>query len=91
MSWPDTDVVGSDVSPPSAVYGKVDRGPGGELAHEGNRVPDIVALDDRRLVVGWRAGVRDERDPAPTDQGAIMCARSGATGPPAARSRPAGR
>ncbi|MFC7648890.1 hypothetical protein ACFQX6_57005 [Streptosporangium lutulentum] len=54
----------------------MDRGPGGELAHEGNRIPDIVALDDRRLVVGWRAGVRDGLDPAPTDQGAIMCARS---------------
>ncbi|WP_089205821.1 sialidase family protein [Streptosporangium subroseum] len=77
MSWPDSDVVGSDVSLPFTVYGKVDTGPDGELAHEGNRVPDIVALDDRRLVVGWRAGVRDERDSAPTDQGAIMCARSG--------------
>jgi BNR repeat protein len=77
MPWPDSDVVGSDVSLPFTVYGKVDRGPDGELAHEGNRVPDIVALDDRRLVVGWRAGVRDERDSAPTDQGAIMCARSG--------------
>src|SRR4051794_9358548 len=76
MSWPDTDVVGSDVSPPITVYNKVDKGADGELVHEGNRVPDIVALDDRRLVVGWRAGVRDERDSAPTDQGAIMCARS---------------
>ncbi|MFF5209016.1 sialidase family protein [Streptosporangium sp. NPDC000396] len=77
MLWPETDVVGSDVSLPVTVYGTVSRDPDGELAHEGNRVPDIVALDHRRLVVGWRAGVRDERDPTPTDQGAIMCARSG--------------
>ncbi|WP_433242880.1 sialidase family protein [Streptosporangium sp. CA-135522] len=76
MSWPETDVVGSDVSRPVTVHGTVERGPDGELAHEGNRVPDIVALDRRRLVIGWRAGARDQRDPAPTDQGAIMCARS---------------
>ncbi|GIH77844.1 sialidase family protein [Planobispora longispora] len=76
MSWPEIDIVGTHVGPPVTVYGKTDRTPGGELAHEGNRVPDIVALDSRRLVVGWRAGVRDARDPSPTDQGAIMYARS---------------
>ncbi|MGJ6960403.1 sialidase family protein [Streptosporangium sp. G11] len=76
MPWPETEIVGSDVSPPVTVYGTVDRNPDGELAHEGNRVPDIVALDHRRLVVAWRAGVRDARDPAPTDQGSIMYARS---------------
>ncbi|WP_344973089.1 sialidase family protein [Streptosporangium fragile] len=76
MTWPHTDIVGPDVSPPVTVYGAVDTGPDGELAHEGNRVPDIVALDERRLVVGWRAGVRDARDPTPTDQGSIMFARS---------------
>ncbi|WP_436759092.1 sialidase family protein [Streptosporangium sp. V21-05] len=76
MPWPETEIVGSDVSPPVTVYGKVDRSPDGELAHEGNRVPDIVALDRRRLVVAWRAGVKDARDPAPTDQGSIMYARS---------------
>ncbi|GAA3131515.1 sialidase family protein [Streptosporangium carneum] len=77
MSWPETDVVGSDVTAPVTVYGVVERGPDGELAHEGNRVPDIVALDARRLVVAWRAGLRDARDPTPTDQGSIMYARSG--------------
>ncbi|GIH97091.1 sialidase family protein [Planobispora siamensis] len=76
MSWPHIDVVGTHVSTPVTVYGKVSLTPGGELAHEGNRVPDIVALDSRRLVVGWRAGVRDARDPTPTDQGAIMYGRS---------------
>ncbi|MEU8203048.1 sialidase family protein [Streptosporangium sp. NPDC049046] len=76
MPWPESEIVGSDVSPPVVVYGKVTRNPDGELAHEGNRVPDIVALDHRRLVVAWRAGVRDARDPAPTDQGSIMYARS---------------
>ncbi|MBG0832578.1 exo-alpha-sialidase [Planomonospora sp. ID67723] len=76
MPWPETDVVGTHVSTPVTVYGKAERAPDGELAHEGNRVPDIVALDARRLVVGWRAGVRDARDPSPKDQGAIMCARS---------------
>ncbi len=77
MSWPETDVVGSDVTSPVIVYGTAERGPDGELAHEGNRVPDIVALDRMRLVVAWRAGVRDERDPTPSDQGSIMYARSG--------------
>ncbi|MEU8381685.1 sialidase family protein [Streptosporangium sp. NPDC048865] len=76
MPWPETEIVGSDVSRPVTVYGTVDRGPDGELAHEGNRVPDIVALDGRRLVVAWRAGAGDARDPAPTDQGSIMYARS---------------
>ncbi|MEV8632353.1 sialidase family protein [Streptosporangium sp. NPDC051023] len=77
MSWPETDVVGSDVSPPVTVYGIAERSPDGELAHEGNRVPDIAALDARRLVVAWRAGLRDDRDPTATDQGSIMYARSG--------------
>ncbi|MEV7008102.1 sialidase family protein [Streptosporangium sp. NPDC051022] len=77
MSWPETDVVGSDVTTPVTVYGIAERGPDGELAHEGNRVPDIAALDARRLVVAWRAGLRDSLDPTATDQGSIMYARSG--------------
>ncbi|MBG0815656.1 sialidase family protein [Planomonospora sp. ID82291] len=76
MTWPEIDVVGPHVGSPVTVYGKAARGPGGELAHEGNRVPDIAALDARRLVVGWRAGVPDEHDPTPTDQGTIMYGRS---------------
>ncbi|MEU9885288.1 sialidase family protein [Sphaerisporangium sp. NPDC051011] len=75
-SWPDADVVGTAVGRPVTVYRSVDTTTGGELAHEGNRVPDIVALDARTLVVGWRAGVRDSRDPSPTDQGSILFARS---------------
>ncbi|MDH2429143.1 sialidase family protein [Sphaerisporangium sp. TRM90804] len=75
-SWPDADVVGAAVSDPVTVYGAVERDARGELAHEGNRVPDIAALDARRLVVGWRAGVRDSRDPTPNDQGSILYARS---------------
>ncbi|RCG22790.1 exo-alpha-sialidase [Sphaerisporangium album] len=75
-SWPDADVVGTAVGRPVTVYKSVDTSAGGELAHEGNRVPDIVALDARTLVVGWRAGVRDDRDPSPTDQGSILFARS---------------
>ncbi|MFF0575743.1 sialidase family protein [Streptosporangium saharense] len=76
MPWPETDAVGSDVTTPVIVYGTAARTPDGELAHEGNRVPDVVALDARRLVVAWRAGLGDSRDPAPTDQGSIMYARS---------------
>ncbi|WP_204056383.1 sialidase family protein [Microbispora corallina] len=75
-SWPDTDVVGAAVSAPVTVYSAVRKDPSGELVHEGNRVPDIVALDAARLVVGWRAGVADPGDPAPKDQGAIKIARS---------------
>ncbi|WP_214412279.1 sialidase family protein [Sphaerisporangium fuscum] len=69
-------VVGTAVSDPVVVYGQAEMDARGELAHEGNRVPDIVALDARTLVAGWRAGVRDARDPSPTDQGSIMYARS---------------
>ncbi|WP_248959386.1 sialidase family protein [Sphaerisporangium perillae] len=76
-SWPEIDVVGAAVADPVTVYRTVEQDTRGELAHEGNRVPDIVALDARRLVVGWRAGVRDDRDPAPTDQGSILYATSG--------------
>ncbi|GLW26164.1 hypothetical protein Mame01_62060 [Microbispora amethystogenes] len=83
-SWPDIDVVGAAVRDPVTVYGRVDgRAEGtasGELPHEGNRVPDIAALDARRLVVAWRAGVADAHDPSPTDQGAIMYGRSGDAG-----------
>ncbi|MEO3809969.1 sialidase family protein [Sphaerisporangium sp. B11E5] len=75
-SWPDVDAVGPAVSEPVIAYRTVERDPNGELAHEGNRVPDIVALDARTLVVAWRAGVSDPRDPAPTDQGSILFARS---------------
>ncbi|TQS25402.1 sialidase family protein [Microbispora sp. KK1-11] len=74
-SWPDIDVVGAAVRDPVTVYGGT--GSVRELAHEGNRVPDVAALDARRLVVAWRAGVADPVDPSPTDQGAIMYARSG--------------
>ncbi|MEU6430173.1 sialidase family protein [Microbispora sp. NPDC046973] len=89
-SWPDIDVVGAAVRDPVTVYGGPvldgtvldgtvldGTGSGRELAHEGNRVPDVAALDARRLVVAWRAGVSDPMDPSPTDQGAIMYARSG--------------
>ncbi|KAA9374440.1 exo-alpha-sialidase [Microbispora cellulosiformans] len=87
-SWPEIDVVGAAVRDPVTVYGRVNgRGEGGvegtapgELPHEGNRVPDIAALDARRLVVAWRAGVADALDPSPTDQGAIMYGRSGDAG-----------
>ncbi|MGI5154325.1 sialidase family protein [Microbispora sp. CA-102843] len=74
-SWPDIDVVGAAVRDPVTVYGGT--GSVRELAHEGNRVPDVAALDARRLVVAWRAGAADPVDPSPTDQGAIMYARSG--------------
>ncbi|GGL02604.1 hypothetical protein Sme01_19790 [Sphaerisporangium melleum] len=74
--WPDADVVGAAVGTPVTVYDAVALDSRGELAHEGNRVPDIVALDARRLVIGWRAGVGDDRDPSPTDQGTIMYATS---------------
>jgi hypothetical protein len=76
-AWPDADVVGTAVSPPVIVYRTVESDAQGELAHEGNRVPDIVALDARHVIVGWRSGARDARDPAPTDQGSILYARSG--------------
>ncbi|MFC4534691.1 sialidase family protein [Sphaerisporangium dianthi] len=76
-AWPDADVVGAAVGAPVTVYREAEFDSRGELAHEGNRVPDIVALDARRLVVGWRAGARDDRDPAPTDQGSILYATSG--------------
>ncbi|WP_182883558.1 sialidase family protein [Microbispora sp. H10949] len=87
-SWPDIDVVGAAVRDPVTVYDRVDgrvdgraEGPApGELPHEGNRVPDIAALDARRLVVAWRAGVADAHDSSPTDQGAIMYGRSGDAG-----------
>ncbi|NUT42849.1 MAG: exo-alpha-sialidase [Thermoactinospora sp.] len=59
---------------PVTVYGKVSRRPDGELAHEGNRVPDVVALDPRTFVVAWRAGVPGK------DQGSILCARSNDAG-----------
>ncbi|MBB5628345.1 sialidase family protein [Sphaerisporangium krabiense] len=75
-SWPEADVVGAAVGRPVVVYSKVGTAAGGELAHEGNRVPDIVALDPRTLVVAWRAGLRDARDPTATDQGSILVARS---------------
>ncbi|GAA1504227.1 hypothetical protein GCM10009677_40470 [Sphaerisporangium rubeum] len=75
-SWPDVDAVGPAVSEPVIAYGKTERTPAGELPHEGNRVPDIVALDPRTLVVAWRAGVADSRDPSPGDQGSILFARS---------------
>ncbi|MBO3748206.1 exo-alpha-sialidase [Streptosporangiaceae bacterium NEAU-GS5] len=65
------DFYGRGVSDPVTVFSAVDHRADGELAHEGNRVPDIVALDERRLVVGWRAGA-----PAGTDQGSIRMARS---------------
>jgi hypothetical protein len=70
-------VVGSALSHLVTVYGTVAKDAAGELRHEGNRVPDIAALDANRLVVGWRAGVADPQDPNPTDQGSIMYARSG--------------
>ncbi|MCT9930230.1 glycoside hydrolase [Planotetraspora sp. A-T 1434] len=76
-SWPDADAFGTGVGDPVTVYGTADRDARGELRHEGNRVPDIVALDPLRLVAGWRAGVADPLDPTPTDQGSIMFARSG--------------
>ncbi|MFC6083892.1 sialidase family protein [Sphaerisporangium aureirubrum] len=79
-SWPDADAVGPAVSDPVIAYRAVERTAAGELAHEGNRVPDIVALDARTLVVAWRAGVADPRDPAPTDQGSILYARSADAG-----------
>ncbi|MET8157714.1 sialidase family protein [Sphaerisporangium sp. NPDC005289] len=79
-TWPQADVVGAAVGTPVTVYRTVELDARGELAHEGNRVPDIAALDARRLVVGWRAGARDDRDPAPTDQGSIMCATSADAG-----------
>lgn len=70
------DVVGPGVSAPVTVFDAVDRKPGGELAHEGNRVPDLAVLDENHLVVGWRAGVGDAVDPTPGDQGSIRFARS---------------
>ncbi|MEU8266317.1 sialidase family protein [Sphaerisporangium sp. NPDC049002] len=75
-AWPDADVVGQAVSAPVTVYRTVETDSHGELAHEGNRVPDVVALDARRVVAAWRAGARDARDPSPTDQGSILYARS---------------
>ncbi|OPG05646.1 hypothetical protein B1L11_34775 [Microbispora sp. GKU 823] len=68
-------MVGAAVRDPVTVYGGT--GSVRELAHEGNRVPDVAALDARRLVVAWRAGAADPVDPTPTDQGAITYARSG--------------
>lgn len=65
-----------DVSEPVTVFAEVARLPDGELAHEGNRVPDIAAFDADRLVVAWRAGVADPIDPSPRDQGSIGVARS---------------
>ncbi len=69
-------MVGPCVSDPVTVYSTVSRRADGELAHEGNRVPDIAVLDADRLVVGWRAGVKDSLDPTPNDQGSIGYARS---------------
>lgn len=75
--WPRIDVVGAAVRDPVTVYAEAARAtPSGELAHEGNRVPDVAALDSRRLVVAWRSGVADVRDVTPTDQGAVRYARS---------------
>ncbi|WP_327092931.1 glycoside hydrolase [Nonomuraea sp. NBC_01738] len=65
-----------DVSEPVTVFAEAARKPDGELAHEGNRVPDIVALDADRLVVAWRTGAADPIDPDPRDQGSIGFARS---------------
>ncbi|GAA1004851.1 hypothetical protein Aple_079900 [Acrocarpospora pleiomorpha] len=65
-----------NVSEPVIVDSTAERDGSGELRHEGNRVPDIVALDADRWVVAWRAGLRDDRDPAATDQGSIRYARS---------------
>lgn len=73
---PDRDLVGQAVSEPVTVFDAVDRKPGGELAHEGNRVPDLAVLDAEHLVVGWRAGVADAVDPTPGDEGSIRFARS---------------
>jgi hypothetical protein len=75
-TWPDTDVVGTSVTSPVTVYSTVAKDSNGELAHEGNRVPDVVALDSTHLVVGWRAGVSDSQDASPTDQGSIKYAYS---------------
>jgi hypothetical protein len=78
-----TDIVGSTVGTPVTVYSTVAKDSDGELVHEGNRVPDIVAVDSTHLVVGWRAGVADtgtDPDPAPTDQGSIMYAYSSDAG-----------
>ncbi|MFC4586057.1 sialidase family protein [Sphaerisporangium corydalis] len=69
--------MGTAVGEPVTVYRAVAADGRGELAHEGNRVPDIVALGAGRLVVGWRAGAADARDRTPTDQGSILYARSG--------------
>jgi hypothetical protein len=67
------DTVGASVSTPVTVYDTVDRNSSGELVREGNRVPDIVALDDDNLVVAWRSGVEDPDglDPTPNDSGDI--------------------
>jgi hypothetical protein len=75
-SWPDVNVVGPGVTAPVTVNNTVGKDSSGELLHEGNRVPDIVALDPSNLVVGWRAGVADSQDSTPTDQGTIRYAYS---------------
>ncbi|MFI9557342.1 sialidase family protein [Nonomuraea endophytica] len=64
----DVDVAGPGVSGPVTVFADVRTPPGGEPAHEVNRVPDVAVLDERRIVVGWRAG--------PGDRGSIGLARS---------------
>ncbi|WP_084963533.1 sialidase family protein [Thermoactinospora rubra] len=65
-----------EVGRPVTVYAKAATRPDGELAHEGNRVPDIAVLDRDTLVVAWRAGVADPHDDTPTDGGSILYARS---------------
>lgn len=76
MKWPEADVVGPCVSEPVTVFATADRRADGELAHEGNRVPDIAVLDQDTLVVGWRSGVADPMDATPADRGSIGFARS---------------
>ncbi|WP_083974594.1 sialidase family protein [Herbidospora daliensis] len=69
-----SEMVGAGVSRPVVVDATVVRDAAGELAREGNRVPDIVALDARRWIVCWRSGLPDPHDRTPTDQGAIRFA-----------------
>ncbi|MFI6290675.1 sialidase family protein [Nonomuraea sp. NPDC050790] len=70
----DVDVAGPGVSGPVTVFADVRTLPGGEPAHEGNRVPDVAVLGERRIVVGWRAGVSGPAEPR--EQGSIGLAVS---------------
>ncbi|MFD9945280.1 exo-alpha-sialidase [Nonomuraea sp. NPDC059022] len=69
----DVDVAGPGVSGLVTVFADVGVPPGGEPDPGGGRVPDVAVLDERRIVVGWRAGVTG---PGPHGQGSIGLARS---------------